>query len=484
MYFCSLKLKTGMKSIFRNLLWVCLLTVTSLSVSQAANSDINNSSSRSKVTIAPDYLPSDSIFARFLRSHGHRITYGNDLYLIASGREKFDDLFNELKYAKNHVHLEYFNFRGDSISKELFEHLAVLVKDSVKVRAMYDDFGNLSNNKPLKKKDVKALNENGIELIPFDPMRFPYINHAFVRDHQKIAIIDGLVGYTGGMNIADYYINGLPEVGPWRDMHVRIKGPAVEDLQQAFLYCWNKETKQEIAGKQYFPYSEAAAQADSADRSLPDDTLAAAFDAESVDSLFDEAEVSNYSYSDTVYVGGGTAIVQRRPRVDPKAMRRAYIAALDAAEHKVQIITPYFTPIPAIRKAIYRTIRRGVRVEIMIPTKSDIPFSPAAGFYFANKMRKAGAHVYSYNGGFHHSKIMIVDDRFCTIGSANLNSRSMKYDYEINSFLFDMRITSELADIFSQDKKSCTVYTRDAYMKRSAWKRFVGWFAHLFTFVM
>ena len=175
------------------------------------------------------------------------------------------------------------------------------------------------------------------------------------------------------------------------------------------------------------------------------------------------------------------AIVQRVPKVAPDIMRKAYITALDVAEHKVQIINPYFTPTRSVRKAIKRAARRGVRVEIMIPGKSDIPFTPDAAFYIAERLRKAGAHIYVFNGGFHHSKVMIVDDRFCTVGSTNLNSRSLRCDYEINAFIFDLPTTAELGDVFKADKKNSTVMTREEYRKRGPWKRFVGWFAHLFT---
>lgn len=393
-------------------------------------------------------MPADSVFARFLESRDISITAHNEMELLPSGRLKFASLFEEIRKAKRHIHLEYFNFRSDSIAKELFTLLAEKAKEGVKIRAMFDDFGNLSNNRPLRKEHLKMLNERGIEIIKFDPIRFPYLNHVFSRDHQKIVVIDGKVGYTGGMNIADYYINGLPEIGAWRDMHVCIKGPAVEQLQRAFLRTWNQEAHQEIGGEEYFPFSE-----DSLER-LPE------------------------------HSGNRVAIVQRIPHVSPDIMRKAYIAALDAAERRVQIINPYFTPTRSIRKAIKRAAKRGVRVEIMIPGKSDIPFTPDAGFYFANKLRKAGAHIYVFNGGFHHSKVMIVDDRFCTVGSTNLNSRSLRYDYEINAFIFDLPVTAELGDIFRADKQNSTVMTRDEYRKRSPWKRFVGWFAHLFTPVL
>ena len=312
---------------------------------------------------------------------------------------------------------------------------------------MFDDFGNLSNSRPLRKEHLKMLNDRGIEIIRFDPIRFPYVNHIFCRDHQKIVVIDGKTGYTGGMNIADYYINGLPEIGPWRDMHLRIEGPAAEQLQKAFLNVWNEESEQQVEGEEYFPYVSGDV--------MPDTMLPR--------------------------LGNQVAIVQRVPKVSPDIMRKAYITALDVAERKVQIINPYFTPTRSVRKAIKRAAKRGVRVEIMIPGKSDIPFTPDAGSYIANKLRKAGAHIYVFNGGFHHSKVMMVDDRFCTVGSTNLNSRSLRCDYEINAFIFDLPVTAELGEVFKADKQNCTVMTRDEYRKRGVWKRFVGWFAHLFT---
>lgn len=394
------------------------------------------------------YLTSDSAFAAYLRAHNIAITNNNKLELLSSGRKKFASLFSEIKKAKHHVHLEYFNFRNDSIGNALFNLLAQKAQQGVEVRAMFDAFGNMSNNKPLKKQQLKQLREEGIEIVSFDPITFPYVNHVASRDHQKIAVIDGITSYTGGMNIADYYINGLPEIGAWRDMHISIKGPASEELQKAFLFTWNKETQQHIEGKFYFP--------------IDNDSLKA----------FPQ------------HAGGQVAIVQRIPNISPKAMRQAYIAAIDAAKYKVQIINPYFTPTRSVRRALKRAAARGVRVEIMIPGKSDITFTPDAAFYTANNLRKKGLHIYIYNGGFHHSKVMMVDDRFCTVGSTNLNSRSLRYDYEINAFIFDLSITDQLVQIFQQDKQNSTILTKEEYAKRSPWKRFVGWFAHLFIPVL
>ena len=151
-------------------------------------------------------LASDSLVLRFLEESGIPISDNNKVKLLKSGREKFIDLFEAIREAKHHIHLEYFNFRNDSIANALFDLLAQKVKEGVEVRAMFDAFGNWSNNKPLKKKHLKKIREQGIEIVKFDPFTFPYINHAAHRDHRKIAVIDGKIAYTGGMNIADYYI--------------------------------------------------------------------------------------------------------------------------------------------------------------------------------------------------------------------------------------------------------------------------------------
>ena len=384
---------------------------------------------------------SDSTLIRHLQEeYGIPTTSRNKVKLLKSGHEKFEDLFEHIRQAKHHIHLEYFNFRNDSIAKLTFELLGQKAREGVEVRALFDAFGNFSNNKPLKKKHLKAIRETGVQIEKFDPFRFPYINHAYHRDHRKIVIIDGKVGYTGGMNIADYYIEGLPEIGEWRDMHVRIEGDAVNYLQDIFLDMWNKTAKENISGEIYYP-------------------------------LRKEITEGNKK----------VAIVDRYPRRMPKAMRRIYAFAIENAKDKVQIINPYFTPTKTIKKAIKKALKKGIKVEIMIPGKSDISFTPEAAFYIENKLRKKGADIYVYNEGFHHSKIMMVDSLYCTVGSTNLNSRSLCYDYEVNAFIFDKETTHELIEMFEDDQKESTLLTKEEYKKRSAWKRFVGWFAHLLT---
>ena len=395
------------------------------------------------ITTSTEKGQSDSTLIAYLNSNGIQLSQHNKLKLLKSGEEKFIDLFQKIEQAKHHVHLEYFNFRNDSIANALFELLGKKAKEGVEIRAIFDAFGNFSNNQPLKKKHLKEIRESGIEIVKFDPFRFPWINHAFHRDHRKIVVIDGKIGYTGGMNIADYYIEGLPEIGDWRDMHIRIEGTAVNNLQDIFLDMWNKCTKQEIGGATYYP--------------IQNDT-------------------TNCYLSDK-----NVAIVDRYPRKDPKTMREVYAHAIENAENKVQIINPYFTPVKRIKKAIKKAADKGVKVEIMIPGKSDIGFTPDAAMYIANQLRKKGVDIYIYNGGFHHSKIMMVDSLYCTVGSTNLNSRSLRFDYEVNAFIFDKETTDELIQIFREDKENSTLLTAEIYKERTTWKKFIGWFAHLFT---
>ena len=385
---------------------------------------------------------SDSTIIEYLKEYGIHTTTNDEVKILKSGHEKFIDLFEEIKKAKHHIHLEYFNFRNDSIANALFDLLAKKAEEGVEIRALFDSFGNSSNNKPLKKKHLKAIRAKGIEIEEFDPIRFPWINHAFRRDHRKIIVIDGEIGYTGGMNIADYYINGLPKIGEWRDIHIRMEGNAVECLQDIFLDMWNETTNQNIQGEKYYPYSN------------------------------EKIKVINNKK---------IAIVDRNPKKDTKGMRRTLAKAIESAENKVQIINPYFTPTRIIKRAIKNALGKGVKVEIMIPGKSDIPFSPDASMYIANSLRKKGADIYIFNGGFHHSKIMMIDSLYCSVGSANLNSRSLRCDYEVNAFIFDQETTDELIQIFSEDQKDSTLLTKEIYKDRGLWKKFISWFAHLFT---
>ena len=378
----------------------------------------------------------DTLIRRQLEAEGVRFTSDNSVKLLMSGQEKFDDLFDAIRHATHSVHLEYFNFRNDSIASLLFDILREKRRQGVEVRALFDGFGNDSNNQPLLKRHIRALRQDNIDIHEFDPIRFPWVNHIWPRDHRKIVVIDGQTAYTGGMNVADYYIKGTEQVGEWRDMHCRIEGSAVNDLQRIFARIWQKTTKEEIVDSIYYRGGQAG----------------------------------------TKTVG----IINREPHTSNKIMRQFYVGALDHAQDSVKIINPYLTLLPSIRKALKRAIQRGVKVELMVSAKSDIPLTPEVVFRNARKLQKQGAEVWLYEPGFHHSKIMMVDGRFCTVGSTNLDARSLRFDYEENAVILNQETTQELDLMFNRDKQKSFRLTDETWHKfRTPWQRFVGWFGHL-----
>ena len=321
----------------------------------------------------------DSLIVETLRQSNIRFSHDNSVTLLLSGQEKFDDMFQAIRQAKSSIHLEYFNFRNDSIASLLFDILREKRKEGVEVRAMFDGFGNDSNNQPLKKYHLEALRKDSIDIVEYSPIRFPWVNHIFGRDHRKIVVIDGQIAYTT-------YTKGRKMVG----------------------------------------------------------------------------------------------IINREPHVTPKIMRTFYINAINQAQDSIHIINPYFTLIPSVTRALTRAIRRGVKVEIMLSSKSDIPLTPDCALYQARKLQKRGARVWLYKPGFHHSKIMMVDGRYCTVGSTNLDARSLKCDFEENAVIVDKATTRELDDMFWRDKQKSFEMTDQTWDEfRTGWQKFRGWFAHL-----
>ena len=381
---------------------------------------------------------SDSAFLSYLKENGIPTSQENSIVFLDNAQEKFDSLFSDIRKAKHHVHLEYFNFRNDSINSELISLLAQKASEGVEVRALFDAFGNMSNDSPLKNKDLEEIRSMGIEILKFDPIRFPWINHAYSRDHRKIVVIDGTVGYIGGINVADYYLNGIEGVGKWRDMHSKVEGPAVADLQRIFLEMWEMESGEHIEGSEYYPKEDSEGPSQ-------------------------------------------VAVVDRWPHRTPERMRRAYANAINAAKDSIILVNPYFLPMPIVRTALEKAIDDGVEVSIVLSEKGDIPMIPDGVWRVGYQLMKRGAKVYMYTGGFNHSKAMCVDGKYCTLGSANLNSRSLRYDYETNIFVFGSEDTQELYELIADDVNNSYLLTKEKYKSRSCWRRFCGWLVTIVT---
>ena len=396
---------------------------------------------------------SDSLLVAQLRKDGVTFSNDNSVVLLMTGQEKFDDMFKAIRQARSSIHLEYFNFRNDSIANLLFDLLAEKAKEGVEVRALFDGFGNDSNNQPLLKHHLQAIREKGIQIEEFDPIRFPWINHVFSRDHRKIVVIDGKIAYTGGMNVADYYINGTEVVGEWRDMHCRIEGEEVNTLQRIFMRIWEKVTKERLADNpKYFRLTPTSGD------------------------YFHDLKPDTTASKGKKMVG----IINREPRVSNRIIRKFYVDAINDARDSIKLVNPYFTLTHSVKKALRNALKRGVKLEIMVSAKSDIPLTPDCGFYNAHSLMKRGADVWIYEPGFHHTKIIMVDGRFCTVGSANLNGRSLRWDYEENAVIVDSCVTRQLNDMFEHDKTKSFYLTPETWNQfRTPWQKFRGWFAHL-----
>jgi len=425
--------------------WTKRWLVTALTVGTFAAADAQTADSTA--------LGSDSLIVQKLRKKNVKFSHDNSVTLLMSGQEKFDDMFEAIRQARSSIHLEYFNFRNDSVARLLFNILEAKAEQGVEVRALFDGFGNTSNNRPLKKSHLAAIRSHGVQIYEFNPVKFPWIDDIFNRDHRKIVVIDGQLAYTGGMNVADYYVNGTEQVGEWHDLHCRIEGEEVNTLQKIFLRMWKKVTGEEIHGAKYYRYGSEGGYF----KGLKPDTTAT---------------------RGRKMVG----IINREPHTSNEIIREFYYNAINYARDSIKIINPYFTPSPRLKRALRKAAERGVKVELMLSVKSDIPLTPDCGFYNAHRLMKRGVKVWLFKPGFHHTKIIMVDGKFCTVGSANLNSRSLRWDYEENAVIVDKHTTKELSDLFERQKKDCFLLTPESWNSfRTRWQKFRGWFANLLS---
>lgn len=354
---------------------------------------------------------------------------GNEVKLLTTGPIKFQDMFPEIEKARHFIHMDYFKFQEDSICGILFEILKRKAREGVKIRIVYDGFGNKCSDLPLTKSFLADVRAAGIEIEAFDKFRFPWINHVWHRDHHKITIIDGSICYTGGMNVADYYLHGKPKVGEWRDMHIRLHGPIVEGYEQIFERMWYVVTDEFLQP-----------------------------------GAFNGADISK----DNVLV----ALTDRIPRLSPDMMRKTYCTAINNAQKLIQIVNPYPCLSNPIRKALNDALARGVRVQFMVSEKSDGQANADVTGLEMRKLMKRGAEVFYYQGGFHHSKFMMIDSLFCTVGTTNLDARSLKFDYEVNSFIFSQKTTAELQEVFRIDvEQHCYLLTPETWKQLFPAKR-------------
>ncbi|GKX31119.1 major cardiolipin synthase ClsA [Vallitalea longa] len=348
----------------------------------------------------------------------------NDIDIITDGKQKFQVLFEELKKAKNHIHIAYYIMKNDTISYELYDILKQKAREGVKVRLLGDHIGC----RHIKSKTYKELKEAGIEVALFFPSRFKLINSkANYRNHRKIVVIDGEVGFLGGFNVGDEYLGRNKRFGYWRDTHLKIRGDAVVGLQMRFLLDWRNASKKSL-----------------------------------------ESSLDYFKKSPSPSVGKiGMQIVSSGPDSINEQIKHGFIKMISSAKKSIIIQTPYFIPDESILEALKIASVSGVDVRIMIPNKPDHMFVYWATYSYIGDLLKYGVRAFTYENGFLHSKMIAVDGKLSSVGTCNFDIRSFKLNFEANAFIYDRQTTRKLERQFSKDLLLCNEITKESYTHRS-----------------
>ena len=331
----------------------------------------------------------------------------NETEIYISGYEFFPSLLMEIGKAEHHIHLDTFIIASDPLGQIVADALIDKARQGVEVRVIYDDVGSWKT----KNRFFDRMRAEGIKVYAFMPVRFPiFTSKVNYRNHRKICVIDGEVGFIGGMNIANRYVKGIKKL-VWRDTHVKITGAAVYGLQRAFLVDWFFVSRELITDHVYYPISKVAEN----------------------DSLIQ--------------------IVTSSPTSLWPEIEQGYVRVLTSAKQYVYMETPYFLPTDPILFAMRTAALSGVDVRLMIPYETDTKIVEWASRTYVLATVKAGVKVYLYKAGFNHSKLLVADDSIATIGSTNVDFRSFENDFEANAFFYDKKIALKVKDIFLKDQE-------------------------------
>ena len=354
---------------------------------------------------------------------GAKYTTNNNANVYVNGEDKFKKLIEDIKNAKRYIHIEYYIFKNDMIGKIVINELTKKAEDGLEVRLLVDSMGS----RKLTKKAIKKYIDAGGKYSIFFPGIVPHINtRVNYRNHRKIVVIDGEYGYVGGFNVGKEYISQDPEVGYWRDTHVRIQGEAVDDLNERFLLDWCYAADEEI--EDYDKYSSNGSKA--------------------------TGDV-------------GIQIVTSGPDHKEQYIRNAYIKLINNAKENVYLETPYLVPDSPILEALKISALSGVDVRIIIPGKPDHFFMQWAASSYIGELLEAGIKIYNYQKGFIHAKTIVADSAVMSIGTANMDIRSFKLNFEVNAFIFDDRIAKDGQAQFMKDIQNSEEITKEIYDNRS-----------------
>lgn len=373
--------------------------------------------------------------ARLLRKTIHAVPlYGSRITPYTDGESKMEALLDEIARARHHIHLQYYILCNDTTGGRLRDALIERARHGVRIRILYDDVGCSG----VKKAFFESMRREGIEIHAFLHVRFPrFTSKINYRNHRKIAVIDGRVGFIGGMNIADRYVHGTGW-GIWRDTHFRVEGNGVAGLQASFLSDWSATTRQRINGQEYFP----------AARHYTPDVM---------------------------------QIVPSGPFGKWRTLLQGDSYAIANARRRIWIQTPYYLPSDVLNSALQSAALAGIDVRLMLPARSDSRVVDLASHSFLDDMMKAGAKILFYTPGFLHSKLLIIDDDLTVIGSANMDFRSFEHNFEVNAFVYDAEFTARMAAIFDDDATHSHLLTPAEWFNRPRPRRWAESLMRVFS---
>lgn len=370
----------------------------------------------------PNYIEYEDLIKMHLISSESFFTQDNSVEIFYEGEEKFKSLIKSLNSAKDHIHMQYYIFKSDNLGKKVIDVLCNKAKEGVEVKLLIDGMGG----RKFSRKYINNLKEAGAEVGVFFPPFVPLVSLRInYRNHRKICVIDGKEAFIGGLNIGDEYIGLSKRFGYWRDTHLKIKGSSISSLEWRFLLDWRFATGNEITRCQTYLAEE--------------DSLGST----------------------------GIQIVSSGPDSKWPSIKDGYLKMISNAKEKIFIETPYFIPDDSIFEALRLAGLSGLDVRVMIPCKPDHPFVYWASMSYIGELLQAGVKFYTYEKGFLHSKVVLMDDFVSSVGTANLDIRSFKLNFEVNAFLYDEKINLSLTDRFLNDLQYCKEITIEEYNNRS-----------------
>ncbi|MFT8318486.1 MAG: cardiolipin synthase [Sporolactobacillus sp.] len=356
------------------------------------------------------------------------LSLNNKLDIYTDGEHKFRQLLEDIHNAQHHIHIEYYIFRSDFLGHEIIDALAEKARQGVTVRLLVDDEGS----RQLSKKLTRQLVRCGGKFQTFFPGRLPLLNMRInYRNHRKLVIIDGLIGYIGGFNVGDEYLGLNAKYGYWRDTHLRIIGGSVNSIQARFLLDWRQASGEKVPFQEYYHLDDLR------------------------------------HYGDV-----GVQIVSSGPDRRWEQIKNAIIKMILSAKDYVYIQTPYLIPDDSLLNAISIASLSNVDIRIMIPNKPDHPFVYWATYSNIGGLLEAGARVFLYQNGFLHAKTIVVDGRLASVGTSNIDYRSFSLNFEVNAFIYNEATACELAAIFLKDIKLSKELTMKDYRNRPMKIRF------------